>query len=120
MSYLTYQWMSNMKKRLILFLIAVAAQACTSLAVKGQLQNSMETFTGSVSNDINGSGLLKLISTTGAVCEGLVDYFEYEHGRGVLNCDDGRKGLFELQASGSSGTGHGSLGSEQFNFSFGF
>ncbi len=112
--------MLNMKKRLILLLIAVTAQACTSLAVKGQLQNSTETFTGSVSNEINGSGLLKLISSKGAVCDGLVDYFEYEHGRGVLSCDDGRKGPFELQASGSSGTGYGSLGSEQFNFSFGF
>lgn len=110
-----------MKKRLLLLLLlALTAQACTSLAVKGQLQNSAETFTGTVTNEGAGSGLLKLISAKGAVCEGLVDYFEYEHGRGVLTCDDGRKGVFELQAFGSTGTGHGSLGSDPLTFSFGF
>ena len=109
-----------MKKRLILLLIAVTAHGCSSLTVKGQLQNSAETFTGTVSNEINGSGLLKLISSKGAVCEGLVDYFEFEHGRGELSCDDGRKGFFELKASGSSGAGNGRLGSEPLNFSFGF
>jgi len=107
-------------KKLPILLAAVALQACMSLSVKGQVQNSAETFTGAVTGGISGAGSLTLVSSQGTACEGKYDASTYHQGKGVFKCTDGRDGSFEFVANGSSGTGQGTIGDRTFTFTFGF
>jgi hypothetical protein len=111
-----------MKKILLsLGLIGFALlQACSmTLPVKGQLQNSTETFTGTATGYLDGGGNLKIVSSKGSVCEGNFVYVNGRQGSGVFFCDDKRSGPFNFVSTGSRGTGHGSLGGERFIFTFG-
>lgn len=95
-------------------------QGCSmTLPVKGQVQNSTETFTGTTTGYIDGGGNLKIVSSKGAVCEGNFVYINHRQGSGVFSCDDKRSGPFEFVSTGSRGTGYGSLGGERFIFTFG-
>ena len=109
-----------MKQILIFASIAFLLGGCMTLAVKGQVQNSTETFTGTATGYMSGSGDLKIVSTKGAVCEGNFVYVTMRQGSGVFNCNDGRSGPFQFDSTGSAGVGSGSLGNEKFTFTFGF
>ena len=91
-----------------------------TLPVKGMVQNTDETFEGTATGYIGGSGDLKIISNTGVTCEGNFVYVTSRKGEGVFNCDDGRSGPFQFVSTGSSGTGHGDLGGSKFTFTFGY
>ena len=106
---------------LIAVLLAlVTLQGCSmTRSVKGQVQNSTETFTGTATAYIDGGGTLKMVSSKGAVCEGSFVYITSRQAKGVFNCDDGRSGPFEFVSTGYRGTGFGDFGGERFIFTFG-
>jgi hypothetical protein len=94
--------------------------ACSiTLPVRGQVQNSAETFTGTATGGMSGGGTLTLVSSKGTTCRGNFVYAEQRRGNGVFNCDDGRSGPFQFVSTGRSGNGYGDLGSERFTFTFG-
>lgn len=90
-----------------------------TLPVEGQLQGDPETFEGSATGYMNGSGTLKITTSTGTVCKGDFVYVTDREGEGVFNCDDGRSGPFKFVSTGSGGTGQGELDGETFTFTFG-
>jgi hypothetical protein len=101
-------------------LLVPAFTGCTvTLPVRGQIQNSTETFTGTATGHLNGGGSLRIVSSNGAACEGNFVYVTHRQGEGVFNCNDGRSGPFAFVSTGTSGTGHGTLGIERFIFTFG-
>lgn len=109
-----------MKKTLVYLAALGALTGCSlTLPVKGQVQNSSETFTGTATGYSDGGGNLKMVSSKGAVCEGNFVYIRGREGKGVFNCDDKRSGPFEFVSTGRRGTGFGDLGGERFIFTFG-
>jgi len=82
------------------------------------VQNSDETFTGSATGYMDGSGNLRIVSSNGAVCTGDFVYVTKRTGEGVFTCDDGRSGPFRFVSTGSRGTGQGTLGDQDFTFTF--
>lgn len=103
----------------VLFAFGILQGCSMTLPVKGQVQNSAETFTGTATGYLDGGGNLKIVSSKGAVCEGNFVYVNRRQGSGVFDCDDKRSGPFEFVSTGSRGTGYGSLGGERFTFTFG-
>lgn len=115
-----------MKARITLLGLALGLLAgCSSnplsltLPVEGRLQNVDETFTGTATGYLDGSGDLTIVSSNGAVCKGNFVYVSRRQGEGVFHCDDGRSGPFEFVSSGTRGTGFGDLGGQRFTFTFG-
>jgi len=90
-----------------------------TLPVQGLVQDSDETFSGTATGYLDGGGDLEIVSSKGTVCEGDFVYVTRRQGEGVFHCDDGRSGPFEFVSTGSRGTGHGTLGGENFTFTFG-
>ncbi len=90
-----------------------------TLPVRGQLQGSDETFSGSATGYIDGGGTLKMVSSRGTTCEGDFVYVTRRQGSGVFTCNDNRSGPFEFVSTGKRGTGTGNLSGQPFVFSFG-
>jgi hypothetical protein len=110
-----------MKFLLLLFFLIFLTSSCSmTLPVKGTVQNSDETFQGSATGYLGGSGSLEIISNTGVKYKGNFVYVTSRQGEGVFNCDDGRSGPFEFVSSGTNGTGYGDLGGSRFTFTFGY
>jgi hypothetical protein len=100
--------------------IAILCVGCSlTLPVRGQIQNSPETFRGTATGHLDGGGNLSMVSSKGAACKGNFVYVTSRQGEGVFNCDDGRSGPFTFVSTGRSGTGYGTLGNERFTFTFG-
>lgn len=109
-------------KSLLLITLAVGMlQGCSmTLPVKGQIQNSFETFTGTATGYMDGGGDLKIISSKGAICEGNFVYINSRQGRGIFTCDDKRTGPFEFVSTGKRGTGTGDMSNgDRLIFTFG-
>lgn len=107
-----------------LIIAAVIATLClvgcsVTLPVRGQVQNSEETFTGTATGGMSGSGSLTIVSNKGAACKGEFVYAERRRGEGIFTCNDGRTGPFQFVSSGMQGAGYGELGGQRFTFSFG-
>ena len=111
--------LKNLKFAASLICVLGLSACSMTLPVKGSVQNSAETFTGTATGYLSGGGTLKLVSSSGAVCEGNFVYVNNREGSGVFNCDDGRSGPFEFVSTGTRGTGFGDLGGERFTFTFG-
>ncbi|WP_430395843.1 hypothetical protein [Ferrovibrio sp.] len=58
-------------------------------------------------------------SSRGAVCNGTYEYINFRNGEGVFSCSDGRSGPFKFASEGNKGNGSGTLGNQQFVFTFG-
>ncbi len=109
-----------MKAPAVCFLAVLLLSACSqTLPVRGQLQESSETFRGSATGYPGGYGDLEVRSSLGTVCKGEFVYETERFGRGVVNCDDGRSGPFQFSSTGGYGNGWGDLGSDRFIFVFG-
>jgi hypothetical protein len=110
-----------MKASFVVLIVATAAiTGCSmTLPVRGQIQNSDETFTGTATGYLNGGGTLSVASSKGAICSGDFVYVTGRNGEGVFNCNDGRTGPFNFVSTGTSGTGYGDLGGQRFTFTFG-
>ncbi len=102
-----------------LFFFSIMSSCSLTLPVRGQVQNSEETFTGTATGYFGGGGDLQIVSNKGAVCKGNFVYVTSRKGEGVFNCEDGRSGPFQFVSTGKSGTGHGDLGGSKFTFTFG-
>jgi hypothetical protein len=101
-------------------LSSVVLTACTmTLPVRGKVQDSSETLTGTATGYLNGGGNMTIKSSKGVTCTGGFVYVTRRNGEGVINCDDGRSGPFQFVSTGTSGTGHGDFGKERFTFIFG-
>ncbi|KGU57230.1 hypothetical protein NY99_04735 [Xanthomonas phaseoli pv. phaseoli] len=99
---------------------AALLSACSiTLPVRGQVQNSTETFTGTATGGMTGGGTLTIVSSNGPTCKGNFVYAERRRGEGVFSCNDGRTGPFQFVSTGTSGTGYGDLGGQRFTFTFG-
>ena len=107
-----------------LFAILVAAallSACTSTrSVTGVMERSTESFSGTIEGAgyREGKGTLVLVSDHKTTCRGDFVYTTRRQGRGVLSCDDGRSGPFQIAAVGNSGSGSGDLSGQRFTFRF--
>lgn len=109
-----------MKSKITIALTAILVSACSmTLPVKGTVQNTNETFTGTATGYIDRSGVLTIVTSEGATCDGDFVYVTSRQGEGVFTCDDGRSGPFQFVSTGTKGTGHGDLGGERFTFTFG-
>lgn len=107
-------------KRWAAALMPLTLSACSmTLPVKGLVQNSDETFTGTATGYADGGGDLKVTSSKGAICQGNFVYVTARNGEGVFNCSDGRLGPFSFVSTGTRGTGHGTLGGQALTFTFG-
>lgn len=99
---------------------ALLACACSmTLPVRGNVQNSDETFTGSATGHLDGAGTLTITTTKGVSCTGNFVYVTSRQGEGTFVCSDGRTGPFEFVSTGTKGTGHGDLGGQKATFTFG-
>jgi hypothetical protein len=99
---------------------ALLVSACSlTLPVHGSVQNSGETFTGTATGYMDGAGDLRIVSSNGPVCDGNFVYVTSRQGEGVFTCSDGRTGPFQFVSTGKRGTGYGTLGRQNFTFTFG-
>lgn len=110
-----------MRRHLTLIALAGYLAGCSlTLPVRGNLLNSDETFTGSATGYPDGSGVLKVTSSSGTDCTGEFVYETRRKGAGVFHCTDGRSGPFEFVSTGTRGNGWGELGDyRKFTFTFG-
>ena len=99
--------------------VLVLAGCSMTLPVKGQVQNSQETFSGTATGYLDGGGDLTIVSSEGTTCTGNFVYVTSRNGEGVFACSDGRTGPFSFVSTGTRGTGHGTLGGKNFTFTFG-
>ena len=107
-----------MKKTLLL--CAILCTGCSlTLPVRGQVESTGESFTGSATGQLDGAGTLSIVSTSGTTCDGNFVYVTGRKGEGTFNCDDGRSGPFTFVSTGQRGTGKGTLDGQPFTFTFG-
>lgn len=100
--------------------VAVALSGCAvTLNVRGQVDRSAETFTGTIVANIDSDGTIQVVSNRGVRCSGQYVVVTRREGTGTLTCDDGRSGPFQFAAVGTRGTGSGRLGGETMTFTFG-
>lgn len=102
-----------------MLLLGALAGCSMTLPVRGQVQDTDETFSGTATGYIDGGGTLRIVSSRGAVCDGNFVYVTRREGSGVFTCDDKRSGPFDFVSTGTRGTGRGSLGGQRFIFTFG-
>jgi hypothetical protein len=90
-----------------------------TLPVRGQFENGKVSFTGTATGYMDGSGTIKLTSTSGLTVEGQFIYTSGRTGEGTFTASDGRSGSFTFVSTGRRGTGTGNLGDEKVTFTFG-
>lgn len=108
-----------MKQTTIIAAACLAAGCSMTVPVRGMVQGSSETFTGTATGGLGGGGSLTVTSSLGPTCVGDFVYVTRREGEGVFNCSDGRTGPFTFVSTGTRGTGHGDLGGQRFTFTFG-
>ncbi len=95
-------------------------QGCVQ-GVRGHIDKSTETFSGIAITEISDlKGMIKVSSSKGASCR--ADFaFKYSHtAGGIMNCDDGRSGPFELNQEENGAVGYCNLSGENFLFTSGY
>ena len=90
-----------------------------SLPVRGQVENSTETFLGTATGFKSRNGSMEVITNKGSHCNGTFVYTGSHMGTGIFTCDDGRTGPFEFSYHGLTGVGVGRFGDSKFTFTFG-
>jgi hypothetical protein len=113
--------MSNLHlSRFLAICAGMLISACSlTLPVQGSVQNSAEMFLGTATGYMDGAGDLHIVSNKGPVCDGNFVYVTSRQGEGGFTCSDGRTGPFQFVSTGKRGTGHGTLGGQNFTFTFG-
>jgi len=107
-----------MRTCLIIASVFILSGCSLTLDVRGQVQNSDETFTGTTTGGMDGSGTL-VVRSARTTCRGDYVFTSQREGKGTFRCDDGRTGPFEFVSTGTRGTGSGDLGGQKFTFTFG-
>lgn len=109
-----------MRRLAVSVALVLALSACSAtVPVQGQVQNASETFAGTTTGYMDGSGTLSVLSSRGTTCTGDFTYVTGRTGEGVFRCADGRSGPFHFVSAGRHGSGQGSLGGQAFTFTFG-
>ena len=80
----------------VVFVGAMLTGCTMTLPVHGLVQNSDETFSGTATGGMDGSGTLTIVSNKGATCKGNFVYVTRRTGEGVFSCSDGRSGPFQF------------------------
>jgi hypothetical protein len=109
-------------RTLMLALAGLALVACSmTLPVNGSFRGGAEPFNGEATGRMDGSGDLRIVSISGARCDGKFRYSDSGvSGSGDFSCSDGRTGTFSFTSAGAQGRGIGRTGrGETFEFSFG-
>jgi hypothetical protein len=84
------------------------------------MEDGSETFTGSMTGYMDGTGTMSIVSNKGLSCTGNWSFIvRPTYGRGIFRCSDGTGGPFEFNGNGNHGTGNGRLVDRQFTFTFG-
>lgn len=100
--------------------LALVLVGCSmTLPVRGTSELGDETFTGTATGYMDGSGTLEVTSSEGTHCTGNFVYVTHRQGQGVFTCSDGRSGPFNFVSTGTHGTGTAMLGGRRFTFTFG-
>jgi hypothetical protein len=102
----------------VCFCLAGCATSLT-VPVQGRVLASDETFSGTTTGRGDGTGFLEVQSSKGVTCKGDFNFITRRRGEGIFICNDGRGGPFRFQSSGGKGVGYGSLGDQDFTFTFG-
>jgi hypothetical protein len=93
--------------------------ACAAHNIQGVVEGGQEAFAGGSFREIDGGGVLTVISSLGAVCTGEFVYVSARQGEGTFSCSDGRVGPFQFVSTGRRGAGTGHFGARRFVFNFG-
>lgn len=100
--------------------LASALAGCNlTLPVSGASESGDETFTGTATGGVDGSGSLQIVTSRGVRCTGDFIYITRRDGRGTFRCANGQGGAFEFVSTGDKGMGSGSIGGRRFTFQFG-
>ena len=103
--------------------VLVSALISTGCAItvpaQGLIRDTNETFTGSTTGYVSGSGVLTVLSNKGTTCVGNFVYATSRQGNGIFKCDDGRTGVFEFTSAGTHGIGTGEIDGHKITFTFG-
>lgn len=112
--------MSRSPRRLFAnaFLIGLLSACSITEPVRGKVDGTDEYFSGTATGYIN-DGNVAITSNKGAKCTGKYVIVTRREGEGTFLCDDGRTGPFHFVTTGTSGTGTGILGDNNFTFTFG-
>lgn len=110
-----------MKSLHTMALVAIfGASACSlTVPVKGQMTDGSETFTGTATGEADSAGTLTIVSNRGRTCTGDFVYTTGRTGEGIFQCDDGQSGPFRFVSTGLRGSGTGTIGGQNFTFTFG-
>ena len=101
-----------------LFGVMLVLISCTvKVPMYGHIENSEETFTGTVTASTNRTGNFIMILKD-VTCKGHISYVNRREGEGRLNCDDGRIGSFKLVSTSLQATGYGELDGKPFTVKF--
>jgi hypothetical protein len=98
----------------LLALISAAAGCAIQLPAEGAADDGSETFSGVVDE----TGTLRVKSSRGSACEGIVHRFNAVLGEVILLCDDGRSGTLNFTSSGSDGKSKGLLDGKPVSISW--
>jgi hypothetical protein len=110
--------MNNLWKIGVLPLIVGACSATAS--VNAAMEDGSETFRGTTTGYMDGSGTIDLTSNKGLRCTGQWVFIDRpRYGRGTVQCENGLSGPFEFVGTGKHGTGNGRLGRRLYTFTFG-
>ena len=105
---------------LMISLLALGVSGCAmTLPVKGQATSGGETFTGKATGYLDGGGTIEITSNRGRLCTGTFVYVTNRNGSGTFACEDGNSGSFDFVSTGTRGTGTGTIGGQEFTFTFG-
>ncbi len=103
----------------LLALVLLSTACSVTAPVSGRATDGSETFIGSATGYLDGSGDFLMSSENGISCSGGFVYLSRRDGEGVLTCTDGRSGSFTFVSTGQRGTGRGVLAEKPFIFTFG-
>ncbi|MEM9351338.1 MAG: hypothetical protein AAGA47_13850, partial [Pseudomonadota bacterium] len=73
-----------------------------------------ERFIGEAIGVADQSGIFRMVSQTGLVCDGTYSMANPAKGTGVVECPDGRSGRFEISSTRLTAFARGRLGGKTF------
>ena len=93
-----------MKPKAIAFILSLGLlTACNmTLPIQGQLADGSETFAGTATGGVDGSGTLSIKGSKGRTCVGNFVYVTQRSGEGTFTCSDGQSGPFRFVSTTSS------------------
>jgi hypothetical protein len=95
------------------------AAVSDTLNVLGETADRAETFSGTITGNVDGAGTFWLESDKGLSCIGLFVDVAQKIGNGSFNCSNDQSGSFDFISTGRRGSGTARIGQRQVTFRFG-